>query len=108
MSDDHESDGTEPGLGPWPDPGEEQSLDLELSFARHLDDEEVHLSKDRLTEAASGLPPDGKATGTIGVKVTDQNGKPVKGVRVNFSGVMASRSGVMRLARSGLGTRRAA
>lgn len=54
------------------------------SFIHPSDDELTELDDDAF-KSSNGYPPDGQATGTLSVTVTDQNGRPVRGHRVRFS-----------------------
>lgn len=76
---------TEPGTGPWLEDDHADAWSISEIFEAHLDDDEELNSAGLLVLTTAGMPPDGQAKGTLTTTVTDQNGRPVSGVRVSYS-----------------------
>ena len=51
----------------------------------HPTDDQIELAGEEVGVSSFRYPPDGKATGTISVAVTDERGNPVSGERVRFN-----------------------
>lgn len=85
--------------------------DHTLIFMPDDDDQQLLNVENALVASQSNAPPDGKAAGRLSVTVTDQNGRPVPGVRVRFqvkagrpTGNWRTKNGMMSLYRSGGGS----